>query len=194
VLAYGISKQRGAKHCIAVEQVATLNGILQDAHGSNDPRSMLLFDSSNGKMGTISFRDVRYSLLSHMVAQNYDYMCAQHIDVPLSYCILHLRNVNAYLDVFNVDITGLVKGYAMNRETKLICGNAEEVIRFRSVWAEVTLLDGRRHERLFHEELSFSLQQIFELQHNLSPCEPDIKKFAHYVKRRIESSIKGAAP
>lgn len=179
--------------CISIENVRSL------ASTPTDPNSLMLFSASAGKFGTISFRDVRYSLAKHLLQNNYDYMCAQHVDVPLCYCMMQIRSANdsdggssSFLDVFNVALVGTSRdSIVLNKEATLFCaqnatlvGQVRSVRRYRRVWATFTLSDGELYERLFDGALSMSFQQIYELQNDLTPCEPDPARLAEYVKSR----------
>ncbi len=129
--------------------------------------------------GRADFRDLRYSLQSHVRFESYQFMCAQHVGIPLCYCVIPPSDTpqQQWLDVLGaVNITGF------SRDLVLEPNCAKRF--FRAVWFRAQTLDGQLHERLVEGTRAVAVQQMYAIHRGLDPCEFDAPNLRQHALGR----------
>lgn len=157
-------------------------------------------------LNSVRIGDVKRSLLHHLSNSDYDFLCAQHLGMPLCYCIAHLQshiegpginnNNNStaliiptqpeslYVNMFNMNILGYSRNMIMaNNELSLFCKEPLVVRRYEHIWAEFTNADQSKHEREFRGSVAYNLQQMFELQHAMPVCADNFDAVTSLIKQ-----------
>jgi hypothetical protein len=158
--------------------------------------------------GKYRYDDVRTSMLWHMVGHNYSGICAQHVGLPMCYCMLDMKRFDAdgqeyevnqterniqhyergvdYLELFNVDIVGATTDdqFKVN-EANAFCPRPEW--RTRYLQSVATFLVPRKDKprkmtQLFNSTHSYNLQHFYELSHGLAGCTDDA---SHLLRERL---------
>jgi hypothetical protein len=136
---------------------------------------------------TMHVEEIRASMARHLMESDFDYICAQHIDVQACMCIMQVDG--QLVDVVNLRITGVSSNNVVrNRESSLFCPNSMAIInvrRYESVYASMEVPStGERFERWYSGKVAYSLQQIFEVQIGLSPCRDNLDELSERIKDR----------
>jgi peptide deformylase len=148
--------------------------------------------------GSIPLVELRTSLLYHLASKRITAACAQHIGVPVCYCILdmrrhegsskhpstslpaHMRNFvdlfqpGDYLELFNPKIIGFSRNRIMQvQERNVFCKKTYFTKRFEAVTVEFLDNEGRVWERDFHGIHAFNLQHVAEVHRGMRSCLDD---------------------
>lgn len=149
--------------------------------------------------GKVLLHDLRTSLLYHMASRGDNAICAQHVGVPLCYCILDTKHVAAngsvlqrplaarrsfaetyqdgkdhYIELFNHRITGLSRNRLMLvQEKNVMCKTQYWAKRFATVYVEYLDANGDLYEKLFNGTHAYNLQHATEIHHGLRTCSDE---------------------
>ena len=182
-------------------------------HLRTSNRHCLSMGTRPNEQESFNFRDIRYSMISHMVDEQFDFICAQHIDIPLCYCILRVPSYHNYevhttqttevkredlfVDIFDLWIVSHPpkrNRVVLNVESARFCKNhaletndgtsdgVRQAERFEYVTARFKTLDGVEYERTFSSNMAYSIQQMYDIQHNLNPCKPSLDQMIQHVR------------
>lgn len=142
--------------------------------------------------GTISYHDLKTSMLYHMREHKFTAICALHLGVPVQYCILDMMRVLAngsrldanvplakqwlsddYIEeIFNPVLTGWsTNNQRMVEEKNSFCKERHFVQRFQWIWVDyLRPPQGDLCTRFFNETHSYNLQHIIQVHSGISGC------------------------
>jgi peptide deformylase len=157
-----------------------------------------------GKMmdDTVRHEVLRTSLLYHIASKKLTGICAQHVGVPVCYCVLDMRfrhrklpptnstiaepaapavpflqrfqDTNDYLELFNPRVIGVSRNRIVQvHEKNVFCKNPFFAKRFEAISVEYLDHTGTLWERDFNGTHSFNLQHAMEIHRGLSTCMDD---------------------
>jgi len=144
----------------------------------------LKIDASGRLMGgSINHHELRTSLLYHIGRKHLSGMCAQHVGVPVCYCVLDMRHkmrnqtvVQApedqeYLELFNPRIIGVSRNKIRQvHERNIFCSKQYFAKRFEAITVEYLDGVGNLWERDFNGTHSFNLQHAAEIHRGMRTC------------------------
>ena len=151
-------------------------------------------DIRTGKFlgGTVTYQDLKTSMLYHMRDKRYSAMCAQHVGVPIQYCILDEWRVLAngsrldpsiplgkewlsepYItELFNP----VLDGWSENRldlvqERNVFCPHEHWVLRFRWIWVKFLMAPSGDMSRLFYNGThAYNIQHFLQIHKGMKGC------------------------
>lgn len=163
--------------------------------------------------GLIGLKDLRYSLQMRIIENDFDYMCAQTLDIPLCYCMALVENINTkrreWLDIVGrVNLTCISLGStSYSSEINSMCLEPSFTTS-TSVDPTLTPLTRRPQKRFSHVCVDYEdmrgvlyrrassgveaviMQQIFEVERGLSPCDSSLDRTIALFKTEVEHDHK----
>ena len=151
----------------------------------------------HGSRGSMHIDEMRYSMAHHLMENDFDYVCAQHLDVQACMCVMRVttsavngtevQHLPRMMDVINLDLMGVSnRAVVLNRESSLFCSGMPiiNVRRYESVYASMETINGEQFERWYSGQMAYSLQQIFEVQIGLPPCRDNLEELSRHIKEK----------
>lgn len=149
--------------------------------------------------GLISLRDLRYSLQTYVVKNDYDFMCAQLLDVPLCYCMALVEQVSGqrkwWLDITGrLNVTCVSTGATVyTSEDDASCPSPRKPSkRFKTVCVEYADMNGVTWRRISTGVESVVMQKIFEVHRGINPCKSSLSRTLKIIED--EAKERGVLP
>jgi hypothetical protein len=136
-----------------------------------------------GELMHVNMARLRYSLQQHIWQLKEDYLCAQHLGIPLCYCVWKRSSGSRY---HWEDMLGLVNMTCLSNKTMMLrahgtdplcAGKPRDAVsvmyRFKTACLQYYTPQNELVDRQFSKEASAVAQDIFLLQRGLRNCSYD---------------------